>query len=140
MKPLSLSCVLCVCQQPWHPRKKDGTMARGRKHRGKFHLITCYEGKLGVQVQLYSLFNLGAGWGWVINNMPWPLYPLEWSGTHCIRGWMGPWTSLDRYRKSHPHHDSILGGSVQPVVIHITNYATWHMKRDGRKREVLWFY
>ena len=47
------------------------------KGKGKVHLITCYEGKQGVQVQLYSLFNLGTGWGWVINIMPWPLYPLE---------------------------------------------------------------
>jgi hypothetical protein len=30
----------------------------------------------GVEVQLYS-FNLGARWGWVVNAMPWPLYPQE---------------------------------------------------------------
>jgi len=59
-------------KERWH-----GTMARGGKRKGKVHLINCYEGKLGVQVQLYSLFNLGAGWEWVITIMPRPLYPLE---------------------------------------------------------------
>ena len=56
-----------------------------RKRRGKVHLITCYEGKLGVQVQPYSLFNLATGWGWVINIIWYPLYkrlegPLDQSG------------------------------------------------------------
>jgi hypothetical protein len=31
----------------------------------------------GVEVWLYSFFNLGAGWGWVVNATPRPLYPLE---------------------------------------------------------------
>jgi len=26
---------------------------------------------------------------WVINARPWPLYPRERPGTHCIWGWMG---------------------------------------------------
>jgi hypothetical protein len=28
----------------------------------------------GVEVQLYSFFNLGARWGRVVNTTPWPLY------------------------------------------------------------------
>jgi len=28
--------------------------------------------------------------GWVVNATPRPLYPLEWPGAHCIRGWVGP--------------------------------------------------
>jgi hypothetical protein len=31
----------------------------------------------GVEVYLYSFFNLGARWGWVVNATPWPLYPRE---------------------------------------------------------------
>ena len=27
--------------------------------------------------------------GWVVNTKPWPLYPQERPGTHCIGGWMG---------------------------------------------------
>ena len=37
-----------------------------------------------------SLSNLGARWGWVIKARPWPLYPRERPGTHCIGGWVGP--------------------------------------------------
>jgi hypothetical protein len=29
----------------------------------------------GRKVYLYSFFNLGAGWGWVVNNTPWLFYP-----------------------------------------------------------------
>ena len=28
--------------------------------------------------------------GWVVNATPRPLYPREWSCTHCIGGWVGP--------------------------------------------------
>jgi hypothetical protein len=38
---------------------------------------------LKVKVMLYSFFNLGARWGWVVNATPWPLYPRERPSTHC---------------------------------------------------------
>jgi len=28
--------------------------------------------------------------GWVANVTPWPLYPRERPGTHCVGGWVGP--------------------------------------------------
>jgi hypothetical protein len=31
----------------------------------------------GVEVQLYSFFNLGARWGWVVNATPRQLYTRE---------------------------------------------------------------
>ena len=31
----------------------------------------------GVEVLFYSFFNLGVGWGWVINVTTRPLYPRE---------------------------------------------------------------
>jgi len=30
-----------------------------------------------VEAQLYSFFNLGARWGWVVNATPRPLYPPQ---------------------------------------------------------------
>ena len=44
----------------------------------------------GVDVWLYSSFNLGARLEWVINATPRPLCPRERPGTHCIGGWVGP--------------------------------------------------
>jgi len=32
---------------------------------------------MAKEVKLYSSFNLGARWGWVVSTTPWPLYPLE---------------------------------------------------------------
>ena len=37
--------------------------------------------------------------GGAVNATPRPLYPLE---KPCIAGWVGPWASLDGYRKSRP--------------------------------------
>ena len=54
----------------------------------------------GVEVQLYSFFNLGARWRWVVNVTPRPLYPTERAVTHCIGGWVGSRTSLDGCGKS----------------------------------------
>jgi len=31
----------------------------------------------GVQVYLYAFFNLGARWGWLVNDTSRPLYPRE---------------------------------------------------------------
>ena len=33
--------------------------------------------------------------GWVANVTPWPLYPREKPGTHCIVGWVSPRAGLD---------------------------------------------
>ena len=63
----------------------------------------------GVEVYLYSFFNLSARWGWVVNAMLRPLYPRERPGIHCTRVWVGPRAGLDRGRKSRRHHDLISG-------------------------------
>ena len=52
--------------------------------------------------------------GWVVNAMSRPLYPPEWPGTHCIRGWVGPSVGMDRRGKSRPNRDSIRGPSSPP--------------------------
>jgi hypothetical protein len=54
----------------------------------------------GVEVGLYSFFDLGARYGWVVNATlqqlyrPPPLY-RERSGTYCTGGWMDPRAGLD---------------------------------------------
>jgi len=54
---------------------------------------TSHEGPEGeADVYLYSFFNLGARWGWVVNATPRLLYPWERHGTHCIASWVGPRT------------------------------------------------
>jgi hypothetical protein len=49
----------------------------------------------GVEVKFYTLFNLGAGWGWVLNATPRPIYQQERSDTHCMGGWVEPRDGLD---------------------------------------------
>jgi hypothetical protein len=56
--------------------------------------------------------------GWVVNATPRPLYPPERPGTHCIGGWVGPRSGLDRCGKSRLHRNSIPGpSSPQQVAI-----------------------
>ena len=49
------------------------------------------------------LFNLDAGWRWVVNAMPRPLYPQERRGTHCVGEYVGPRASLEGCWKSRLH-------------------------------------
>jgi len=70
-------------------------------------------------VYLYTFFNLGTIWGWVVNATPRPFYPEEGHGTHSIEGWVGPRTGLDGCRKSLPHRYSI---PDRPVYIYIYTY------------------
>jgi hypothetical protein len=82
------------------------------KGKGKVHPRTCHEGpKGGVDVKLYSFFNLGFRWRWVVNAMTRPLYLRKRPGTPYIGGWMGPRAVLDGYAKSPTHRDSIPGRS-----------------------------
>jgi hypothetical protein len=52
---------------------------------------------------LYSLFNLGSIWRWVVNTTPRPLYARELPGTNCIGGCVGPRAGLDGCGKSRPN-------------------------------------
>ena len=56
----------------------------------------------GVDVLLYSSFNLVARWGWVVNATPWQLYPGERPGTRFIGDWVGPMEGLDGCGKFRP--------------------------------------
>ena len=78
-----------------------------KAHRGRRHI-------------LYSFFNLGARWGWVVNAMPWPLYPRERPSTHCIEGWVGPRAGADGCGKSRSP-TGLNPQIVQPIVSRYTN-------------------
>jgi len=74
----------------------------------KFYSRTRHEGtESGVEVYLYSFFNLGARWEWLVKATPRPLYPWERAGTHCTGGRVGPRTGLDGCGKSRLRRDSI---------------------------------
>jgi len=51
----------------------------------KVQPITCHEGRWGVEVQIYSFFNLSAKSGQVVNAMRRSLYPQEWPSIHYVR-------------------------------------------------------
>jgi hypothetical protein len=67
-----------------------------------FTLEQTTKAQRGVRVELYSAFNLGVRWGWVVKATPRPLYPWEITGTHCIGGWVGPRADLEGCGKSRP--------------------------------------
>jgi hypothetical protein len=48
-----------------------------------FTLGKATKAQRGLEVQLYSFFNLGARWRWVITRRPGLFTPLEWPSTHC---------------------------------------------------------
>jgi hypothetical protein len=60
------------------------TSASGRRRLEYFIRLRRPRG--GVEVWLYSFFNLGAKWRWVVSSTPRPLYPRECPDTHCT-GW-----------------------------------------------------
>jgi len=81
-------------------------------------------------IELYSSMTLAPdGGGW--SSRPGRLYPLEWAGTHCTGGWVGPRAGLDRCGKSCPHRDSIPGPSSPWRVA--TPTTLFQPKRNARE-------
>jgi hypothetical protein len=70
-----------------------------------FTLEQATKAQRGVEVWLYSFFNLGTKWGWVVNAVPLPLYPRA---------------GLDGCGKSHPP-PGFDPWTFQPVASHCTN-------------------
>ena len=58
---------------------------------------------------------------WVVNAKPWPLYPWERHGTHCIRGWVGPRAGLDGCGKIFLPPPGFDPRTVQPVASRYTD-------------------
>jgi hypothetical protein len=56
----------------------------------------------GIYVELYSFFNLGAGWGWVVSATPRSLYPPGRTRSPLYRGLGGPQGQSERMRKISP--------------------------------------
>jgi hypothetical protein len=65
----------------------------------------------GVEVYLYSFFNLSARLGGWSTPRPAALPPGKHPVPHCTRGWVGLRAGLDGCGKSCPHRDSIPGPS-----------------------------
>ena len=81
------------------------------KGNDKIHPRTGHDPEGGLEVQLYSSFNLGARWVWVVNATPRQLYPRERPGTHCTGGWVGLRAGLNKCGKYRLYRDSIPGPS-----------------------------
>ena len=64
-----------------------------------------------MEVQLHPLFDLGAGWWWVVSVRLRPLYRRERDPVPVLQGLGGPRTGLDGCGKSDPDRDSIAGPS-----------------------------
>ena len=75
----------------------------GGEGKGKVNPVTGHtKDQKGAEVNLYSSFNLGTRWAWVVNATPRPFYPQERPGTRCIGGWVGSRVGVDGCEKSRP--------------------------------------
>ena len=68
----------------------------------KFTLEHATKAQRGVDVYLYSFFNLGPRREWMVIATPRSLYLRERPCTHFIGGWVGPRAGLDECGKSRP--------------------------------------
>ena len=80
------------------------------------------EAQKGVEVQLYSFFNIGAKWGWAVNATPRPLNPqekdavlqeAEWAAAPVLTG-----RKILTLTEIHPRN-------LQPVT---SRYISWFFK------------
>ena len=89
----------------------------------KFTLQHAINVQRGVEVYLYSFFNIGFRWGvGGERNVPSALRTGMRPGTHCAGGWVGLRADLDGYRKSRPPPGPDTR-TVQPVAGCCTDYA-----------------
>jgi hypothetical protein len=92
-----------------------------------FILRTGREGPDGrAEVWLYSLFNLGGRWWWVISATPWPLYSRERPITHSTGGWMGPRADLDGSVKFRPTGIRSPDRPTRSELLHRLRYSGQH--------------
>jgi hypothetical protein len=97
------------------------------KQKVNVHPRIGHEGPVGrVEVWLYSLFNLGGRWWWVVNATPWPLYPRERPGTRGTGGWMGPRADLDGRRKFRPTGIRSPDLPARSELLHRLRYSSPH--------------
>jgi len=68
----------------------------------KFTLEQALKVQRGVEVWLYSFFNFGTRWEWVVSTTPWPLYPGTETRCPFHRTLYGPQGRFGRVRKISP--------------------------------------
>jgi len=73
----------------------------------KFTLDQAMKAQRGIDVQLYSFFNLDARWEWVVNTTSRPLNPREKPGIHGAGSSVNPRDGRDWSGKSRLLRDSI---------------------------------
>jgi hypothetical protein len=89
-----------------------------------------------VQVQLYSLFNLGDRWEWMVNMKPWPLYHWKRDPVSILQeAWWASvqvWTATENLAPA-----EFKPQIVQPTVNYFTDYTIpaagqtrWHPNRS----------
>jgi hypothetical protein len=87
---------------------------------------------------LYSFFNLGARWVWVVNVTPRPFYSRETPGTHSIGGWVCLRAGLDGCGKSRLHRDSIPDLPVHSKSLYRSSYpGPLHIEYTSEYMETL---
>jgi len=97
---------------------------------GKGHPITCHRRhRQGVDVQLYSFFNLVARGGWMVNATPRLLYPRGRTPLPTVpeNGWApGPvWAAMEKRKSLGPHRRS----NRQRVAL--LKAPSWPLTRDS---------
>jgi len=95
----------------------------------KFTLQFAMKAKTGRRWQLYSFFNLGARWGWMVNATSRPLYSSvrkkeKKTRYPLYRRLGGPQGRSGRMRKTSPHQRSIPGPPSQLTCMFVSKLQT----------------
>jgi hypothetical protein len=83
----------------------------------KFTIELAMKAQRGSKGGLFSFFNLGSRWGWVVNYTPIALPPEKRPGTYFTGGWVGLRSGLRGCGKFRRYRDSIPGPSIRSQVI-----------------------
>ena len=98
--------MFCLAEKQ-NNRSRPNMPANTQKHNVTASMTTNFKGKGKLTPQKTTKAHSGSRG----IATPWPLYSRGRAGTHCIGDWVGPRASLDWYRKSCPHWNSIPGPS-----------------------------
>jgi hypothetical protein len=96
------ACILIVYGLFTKTLTSSGCIALSRNVKVKFAPEQATMAHRGLEIWLYSFFDLGARWEWVVNAMPRPRYPRGRPGTHCIGDQLGRTDCQDGCGKSRP--------------------------------------
>jgi hypothetical protein len=65
----------------------------------------------------------------VVKATPWPLYPQDWPGTHCLGVWVGPRAGVDGCRRFGPTGFRPLDIPAHNEPLHWSHYPSPHFQR-----------